>query len=656
MKHQNQKSIAELYKQHIKLIISIIAAVMMSIFILLFLNLSKTNNNNNLINTLGKQRMLTQMMAKDVGRIYELTTITNGQVLYEIDKDELKSRTIKTIDELSLSMNEYDKQLSNIKKGYVEADGKGIRFKGNFNELNKIIDEQEKVWTSFKEAINKVIKEQNNSTEFLDAVKYINENNEVLLNYSNQVTENVLSYNNKRATIIYYLFMILPLLMLIFLAVFIKRAYKSLFIPISQLSKGVSTLGIKVEQEPLMTAAGQESLPAFSEVTMLFDQLNSLILFIENLNRNIPFKDVLNYIFKDFSKYIPYTYIGVALIDDDKKNITAAYAACDKFHTNLPQKLLGKTVTLKNTSLEKIVETGEERIINDLEEYIKDKPFKEYNRILLEEGVRASITFPLRKNDEVIGIIFFSSNTKNVYRKEHVRFLKTLANSIVLALEKDILMEDMIISSTMALAKLTEERDNETGEHLQRMKIYSRMLAQFLAEEEKYKDFIDIDYINDIERFAPLHDIGKVGIRDEILLKPGKLTEEEFEIMKTHASYGAKVLRMAENNLNKKGRSIYRLAIEIAEGHHEKWDGSGYPYGKKGEAIPVSARIVAMADVFDALTSERPYKKPFSFEDSVKIITDGKGKHFDPELVNVFMRNIHKIKQKYIEFNSKPLL
>jgi HD-GYP domain-containing protein (c-di-GMP phosphodiesterase class II) len=112
---------------------------------------------------------------------------------------------------------------------------------------------------------------------------------------------------------------------------------------------------------------------------------------------------------------------------------------------------------------------------------------------------------------------------------------------------------------------------------------------------------------------------------------------------------------MAEENLNKKGRSIYRLAIEIAEGHHEKWDGSGYPHGRRREDIPLSARIVAMADVFDALTSERPYKKAFSFEESVNIIKAGSGKHFDPYLVEVFLKNLSSVKQKYIEFTSMKL-
>jgi response regulator RpfG family c-di-GMP phosphodiesterase len=294
----------------------------------------------------------------------------------------------------------------------------------------------------------------------------------------------------------------------------------------------------------------------------------------------------------------------------------ASFGAAGKQHEDLPKRLLGYGVDVNKTSLAKIIETGRERIINDLDEYLKGKPEKEYNNILLQDGIRSSITFPLKNNDKVVGIIFFSSSSKNVYTNEHVEFLRTLASSIMLGLEKSIFMDDMIVGSVQALAGLAEQRDPETGEHLKRMATYSKVLAQMLSGIKKYEKTIDLDFIKNIERFSPLHDIGKVGIRDDILLKPDKLTGEEFAIMKTHTIYGAWVLRVAENNVQKGGRSIFKMAIDIAESHHEKWDGSGYPHGKSENDIPLSARIVALADVFDALTSKRPYKEAFSFEDS----------------------------------------
>jgi HD-GYP domain-containing protein (c-di-GMP phosphodiesterase class II) len=655
LKQRNEKSLTELFKQHITLIIAIISTVIIAIFVLIFLNLNKNYSNNILINILGRQRMLTQMMAKDAGRIYELKSIISGNVKYENDEINLQERLTKTINEINTSVKEYEKQYNTIKQGYILSEGKKLDFNGVLNNYGSTIIEHEKIWGNFKASINTVVNEDINSPEYVQAIRYIYENNQALLTYSDQITTDVLNYSNKKSLIVYYSVIGLAILLLLALALFIRRAYKSVFIPVSQLSKGVAELGLIIEDNQEEQEEKIDLAPVFSEVKTVLNQFNSLILLMENLSKNVPFKEVLANIYNTFLQYIPYTHIGVALIDEDRKIITASYAASGQYHENLHVRILGSKVALKETSLSSIVESGKERIINDLEEYVKGKPLKDYNKVLLEEGIRASITFPLKNNNEVIGIIFFSSNTKNVYKNEHIRFLRTLANSISLSLEKDIFIEDMIISSTLALAKLTEERDNETGEHLQRMKIYSRMIAEFLSKEEKYKGLIDVSYINNIERFAPLHDVGKVAIRDEILLKPGKLTKEEFEIMKTHATYGAKVLRLADDSLKKKGRSIFKLAIQIAEGHHEKWDGSGYPYGKSGEAIPLSARIVAMADVFDALTSERPYKKPFSFEDSVKIITEGKGKQFDPEIIDIFMKNIEVIKDKYLEFKEQNI-
>lgn len=381
------------------------------------------------------------------------------------------------------------------------------------------------------------------------------------------------------------------------------------------------------------------------------NKFNKLILLIENLNKNIPFTEILKYIFNSFSEFIPYTHIGVALVDDNKKIIRAAYGISSDYHKNLPAKLIGYQTSIKTTSLGEIIRTGKYRVINDLEDYLKGKKINEYNKILLQEGIRSSITFPLKNNDDVIGIIFFSSNTKNIYTKTHIDFLNTLANSITLSIEEDILMDDMIISSVLSLAKLTEERDPETGDHIERMKKYCIFLAELLSKNEKYRDIVNFQYIKNIERFSPLHDIGKVAISDDILLKPGKLTKEEFEVMKTHASYGAKTLSMSEEVLNKRGRSVFSMGIEITGSHHEKWNGSGYPNGLRGDAIPLSARIVAIADVFDALTSKRPYKEPFSFDESINIITKESGVHFDPDIVKVFIDNKESLKELYLKLN-----
>ncbi|MDF1614940.1 HD-GYP domain-containing protein [Desulfurivibrio dismutans] len=187
----------------------------------------------------------------------------------------------------------------------------------------------------------------------------------------------------------------------------------------------------------------------------------------------------------------------------------------------------------------------------------------------------------------------------------------------------------------VALASLAETRDNETGQHILRTQRYIRALSEHLAEHEPYRPLLSADTIDLLFKSAPLHDIGKVGIPDRILLKPGKLTDEEFAIMKEHPEIGSQSLALAEERLGE--NSFLRLAREIALTHHEKWDGSGYPQGLRAEEIPLSGRLMALADVYDALISKRVYKPAFNHAQAKEIILAGRGGHFDPRVVDAFL-------------------
>jgi len=184
----------------------------------------------------------------------------------------------------------------------------------------------------------------------------------------------------------------------------------------------------------------------------------------------------------------------------------------------------------------------------------------------------------------------------------------------------------------LTLASLAETRDNETGAHILRTQRYVRALAQQLSDHPRFSEVLDEETIDLLYKSAPLHDIGKVGIPDEILLKPGKLNDEEFLIMKTHAQVGADALKIAEESLG--SNSFLNLAREISLTHHEKWDGSGYPAGLSGDDIPVSGRLMAVADVYDALISKRVYKPAFPHEKAMEIIREGRGLHFDPDVID----------------------
>ncbi len=190
--------------------------------------------------------------------------------------------------------------------------------------------------------------------------------------------------------------------------------------------------------------------------------------------------------------------------------------------------------------------------------------------------------------------------------------------------------------SIRALAHLAETRDPETGNHLLRTQGYVEQLAIGLKTNPRFSSVLTEKYIKLLCLSAPLHDIGKVGIPDCILLKPGQLTPEEWTIMKTHAQLGSEAIELAERDAAETVEFL-SLAKEIARWHHEKWDGSGYPDGLIGDAIPISARIMALSDVFDALISKRVYKKAMSYDEVQDIISAGKGKHFDPDMVDTFL-------------------
>lgn len=208
--------------------------------------------------------------------------------------------------------------------------------------------------------------------------------------------------------------------------------------------------------------------------------------------------------------------------------------------------------------------------------------------------------------------------------------------------------QDVTIHS---MAVLAETRDNETGGHIMRTQYYVKSLAEQIMNLDKYRNYLDKPRINLFFKSAPLHDIGKVGIADSILLKPGKLTDEEFDEMKNHTNYGRDAIVKSEAALGGKDTtSFLRLAREIAYTHHEKWNGRGYPEGLSGEDIPLSGRLMAIADVYDALISKRVYKAAFTHEKAVLIITEERGEHFDPELVDSFLEIQERFREIAREF------
>ncbi|MBF0621230.1 MAG: two-component system response regulator [Magnetococcales bacterium] len=218
-------------------------------------------------------------------------------------------------------------------------------------------------------------------------------------------------------------------------------------------------------------------------------------------------------------------------------------------------------------------------------------------------------------------------------------------------LERTQQLDELQDVAMVAMGSLAEARDPETGNHIRRTQYYVKLLAEKLKNHPKYSAFLTPSNITSLFKSAPLHDIGKVGVPDHILLKPGKLTDEEFVEMKKHAQYGRDAMVAAEKTMTRADNFLI-FAKQIAYTHHEKWDGSGYPEQLKGEDIPIAARLMAIADVYDALISRRVYKPPFPHEKAVAIITEGRGSHFDPDMVDAFLEiseDFFAIAQQYAD-------
>jgi len=257
------------------------------------------------------------------------------------------------------------------------------------------------------------------------------------------------------------------------------------------------------------------------------------------------------------------------------------------------------------------------------------------------------ISLAVDSSDGPIGVLNVTEQIDNKgYDTDSLASLKAICETAAIALMNQIRREERNEArdaTILALAKLAEHRDPETGAHLERVQIYCRLLSEYLAQTPKYAETIDKNFIETIVRSSPLHDIGKVGVPDHILLKTGKLTTEEFEIMKKHAVIGGDTI----SALIKEGRnqSFLQMGRDIAYYHHEKYNGKGYPFGLEGENIPLPARIAAVADVYDALTTKRVYKKAFSHEKARTIIHEERGIHFDPDIVDAFNACEEEFKQ-----------
>lgn len=297
-------------------------------------------------------------------------------------------------------------------------------------------------------------------------------------------------------------------------------------------------------------------------------------------------------------------------------------------------------------SLSEIASSGRPRVVNDL--LAHGRVPHEHAQRLRQSGYGASYTMPIHHNGALYGFAFFNSHQRNVFSESVVRNLNLSGHLLAMLMVNELSVARTLTASVRTVTHIAQSRDFETGSHLERVAHYTRLIGRHVAGHYGFND----DFLEYLELFSPLHDIGKVGVPDTLLLKPARLSDEEFKVIQQHTTKGGEIIDAMLEHFGMTNFPYATMLRNIALFHHEAMDGSGYPQGLCGEEIPVEARIVAVADVFDALSSHRPYKEAWDNERALATIADGAGSHFDPPCVEALFANreaLLDIQQRFAE-------
>jgi len=364
---------------------------------------------------------------------------------------------------------------------------------------------------------------------------------------------------------------------------------------------------------------------------------------LENLNKDKSLKKKLYAVHSAIKIMMPYIHrIGIAMYDEKADLLKTFLSNSDE-----ASPLIHYESKLDEApSLKQIIETGKPRVLNDLS--VLDQGIHEHTIKIKEQGYRASYTFPMYQDGTFVGFIFFNSYDKDCFSESTLDLLDIFSHLISALIIYEVSTIKSVLAALRTANEMVHYKDPETGSHLQRMARFSRIIAKELSKSGKYA--FDDKYIEDIFHYAPLHDVGKIGIPDKILLKPGKLDDKEFETMKTHASMGRQVIDSIIRNFEFDSFGNIDILRNIAEYHHETLDGNGYPEGLSKEEIPVEARIIAVADIFDALTSKRPYKDAWSNGDAFEMLKKMANSKLDKDCVEALYINQPEIEEIQAQF------
>lgn len=423
--------------------------------------------------------------------------------------------------------------------------------------------------------------------------------NPILLELSDELVKLCLEEANVRRDFSLIMQSMSLVLALVALGLLIYYLVKDFYKPIMKMKAILTDLSHGDYSKRLVRQRTDEFASLFEDLNAFLNHLEDLMIFEDEILGESSIEKLLLYVEDHFKSFIPFHALGIVYKKD--KHV----------HT-----IMSDHGRLSQASY----------ATEDLEDIRMGLASKGHDEILMT---------PIEMNGITIGWTYFMIEHTR-FEDHHRAYVELLEKKFSMAFYKSLLFHDLLGMVTTSLAKMAEKKDPETGNHLKRMALYTQIMARGLSKKEAYMDLVDETYVRNIYLTAPMHDIGKVAIKDDILLKPGKLTEQEFEVMKTHVTSGAEILEDVNQKFSDYNMTYFDMARDIACYHHEKFDGSGYPSQIKGKDIPLAARICAIADVFDALGSKRPYKAAFPLEKCYAILREGRGQHFDPEILDLF--------------------
>lgn len=582
-------------------------------------------------------------------------TITEQSLNYTLqapDSFDKYDRDLKSYwPNLKKQIDQYEKITHALESRVIDAELGGH---GSHSKIQCTWDDRSRLqmdiaaadWKRFKKGLDQKIGINVNEPQLTHAAEYISQNGDKLVRSSEHLAIAFERMMEDKLNFIRMFQWIAAGIASVFLILIFATLQNLVFKPLKTTIKGFNQIANGNFNHQLPVTQRNEIGQMVLEFNRLTERLNSMFRLTDRINQGKKLEETLQFVYEEFQTFVPFDWVGVFFMSPDNQHFllerlfspeVTTLKEGDSFDARLGSfaKIQDKPLAFSYSSLSSQSHISSQSINIDI-------AFKNNN-------LNSAVYLPLLGHSTSSAVMIFASKNQ-AYQHVHVEFLANIGTTVAHILEKTIVVESLVASAVEGLAKLAESRDPETGDHLVRMSLYSALIAEELGRSGPYTKEITPAFVRDVFHFAPMHDIGKVGVRDDVLLKQGKLDSQERKEIERHPIIGGEVLRRCEAQMEAQGHQMFHMAIEIAECHHEKFNGSGYPAGLIGQDIPLSARIVSVADVFDALTSKRPYKEAWPIDTALSHMRKESNQHFDPAVIDALERMMPRVMGVYNKY------